>query len=405
LTCWPQARVVATAPTYRQLFDVLKSEVVKWLRKSKLRDLFEVQKEKIFVKGFSETWWLRFVSISARSDPEEQAETLAGYHEDNLLAIIDEASGVPDPVFLPVESFLTRPNNKVILISNPTRAKGYFYDVFKNPKVARLWTRLHWNSEESENVSRAWIDRYKEKYGVGHPVYQVRVKGEFPLAGDNVLIPIDWVRQCVEFRFDGIDPDDPELPLLWGLDVARFGSDNTALIKLGGPYVDYPLTTYHMDNVDVAEWAASYITKDYSRTVGICVDVTGGIGAGVADILRRWFPGKVYDVNVSWKPFHQEYYHKLRDELWWRARTACEQIKWSLPDDMELLDELSMPSYKEQEGKIKVQAKDELRTKHGCSPDRADALNLTRFLETATRIKVKRPAVRRRKRFYSWKVA
>jgi len=64
-----------------------------------------------------------------------------------------------------------------------------------------------------------------------------------------------------------------------------------------------------------------------------------------------------------------------------------------------------MPSYKEQEGKIKVQAKDELRTKHGCSPDRADALNLTRFLETATRVRVKQIPIRRKRRFRSWKVA
>jgi len=406
LCCWPNARVVATAPTYRQLYDILKSEVVKWLKKSLLKDLFEVQKDKIFVKGFSETWWLRFVSISAKASPEEQAETLAGYHEDNLLAIIDEASGVPDPVFLPIESFLTKENNRVIMISNPTRARGYFYDVFKVPTIAKLWHRLHWDSEKSPNVSKQWIERYRKKYGINHPVYQVRVKGEFPVGGDNVLIPLDWVRQCVEYDFDDIDIDDERLPVIWGLDVARFGSDQTVLTKVVGPYVQTPFVTYHMDGVDVAEWAAEHIQEDLRRLVGVAIDVTGGIGAGPADLLRRWFKGKIFDVNFAWKAFHPEFYYLLRDELWWRARDACEKIRWSLPDYPELLDELSLPSFKEQSGRIKIQSKDELRSKGFGSPDHADSLVCTRYLERASavaRVVAARRIRRRKKR--NWKVA
>ena len=406
LCCWPMSRVVATAPTYRQLFDILKSEVVKWLRRSRLRGLFEVQSDRIFMRGFKDTWWMRFVSVSVSSSPEEQAEPLAGSHEDNLLVIVDAASAEPDPVFLPVESFLTKPNNKVILISNPTRAKGYFYDVFNQPKVRRLWHLLHWDSEESPNVSRAWVERYREKYGVGHPVYRVRVKGEFPTGGDNVLIPIDWVRQCVDYNFGEPEEEAARLPVVAGLDVARYGSDQTALVICRGRYVLPPKRTFQLDTVSVAEWTAEHLSQFEPQLVGICVDVTGGLGAGVADQLRRWFSGKVYDVNFAWKAFAQHYYHRLRDELWWRARTACERISWSLPDDQDLLDELSMPTYKELDGKIKVQSKDELRNKGLGSPDTADAACCTRFLERALSLTAFTKQLRRKRRKHRhWRVA
>ena len=124
----PFAKVVCTAPTNRQLTDILLSELSKWLRGSLVADEFDIYRDAIRHKEAPKTWWVRFISPSVRSSKEEQAETLAGLHDEHILVIVDEASGVPDPVYIPLEGILTKPDNKVLLIGNMTRNSGYFYD-------------------------------------------------------------------------------------------------------------------------------------------------------------------------------------------------------------------------------------------------------------------------------------
>ena len=127
------AKVVCTAPTNRQLGDILWSELSKWLRKSKFTDEFVIQKDKMFHKSAPKEWWCRAVSPSVKSSKEEQAETLAGFHGDHLLIVADEASGIPDPVYIPLEGALTQEDNRVLLIGNMTQNAGYFYDSHFHP--------------------------------------------------------------------------------------------------------------------------------------------------------------------------------------------------------------------------------------------------------------------------------
>jgi hypothetical protein len=49
--------------------------------------------------------------------------------------------------------------------------------------------------------------------------------GEFPSADDDTVIPLDLVRGAVE-REVTLTANEP---IVWGLDVARFGGDNSAL--------------------------------------------------------------------------------------------------------------------------------------------------------------------------------
>jgi hypothetical protein len=107
-------KVVCTAPTARQLADILWSELSKWLRKSILADEFVLQKDKMFHKDAPKEWWCRAVSPSVKASKEEQAETLAGFHGDHLLIIADEASGIPDPVYIPLEGAMTQEDNRVL---------------------------------------------------------------------------------------------------------------------------------------------------------------------------------------------------------------------------------------------------------------------------------------------------
>ena len=207
-TCWPYSKTAATAPTARQLSDILWSELAKWIRKSKLADEYVIQKDKIFKKESPKEWWVRAISPSVKASKEEQAETLAGLHGDNLLIVVDEASGVPDPMFVPLEGALTGPNNRVLLIGNMTRGSGYFFDTHFHIEHKKAWFQLHWDSSKSSNVDPGYPKYMADKYGISSNIYRIRVQGDPPLADDTVYIPLHWAEQCIGKEIE-IAEDEP----------------------------------------------------------------------------------------------------------------------------------------------------------------------------------------------------
>jgi len=369
----PHSRGVATAPIFRQLNDVLWGEVAKWIRKSPLRDEFVVEKDLIYVAGHKRTWFFRGATASVKASPEEQAETLAGYHEDHFLVVVDEASGVPDPVFKPLEGILTRPDNKVLLIGNPTKDSGYFYDVFHHDKDR--WFTLTWNSEESPNVDASYIEFYRNKYGVDSDPYRVRVLGEFPRQSADTLISRSKIIECQQYWYQFDKDEIRQEPLVVGLDVARSGPDRTVMTLRYGLWVDEQLYTYEKDTMVMCEWVMDNLAgRDESV---IYVDAVG-LGGPVADRLRQL--GKnVVDVNVGWRSSDPQQWRRLRDELWWQLRERIANRQIALPPSEDLVDELSSVKAKWAGNQLVVADKATMRKELGFSPDLADSLVLTEY--------------------------
>ena len=382
----PFAKIVCTAPTARQLSDILWSEISKWLRKSQLADEFVVQKDKIYMKEHSKEWWIRAVSASVSATKEEQAETLAGFHGDHLLIVVDEASGVPDPVFIPVEGAMTQEDNRILLIGNMTRGSGYFYDTHFHPEISKAWRKFHWNSELSTNVKQGYCEYMATKYGRDSNVYRIRVLGEPPLADDRVFIPLSWAEQCI--GLDIVVAEDE--PLYLGVDVARYGDDKSIILPRQGNKV-FPWEEYHgMNTIDLAG-RVSTVYQD-TGAYGLAVDEIG-IGAGVVDWLaKRNFPG-LFGVNVSAKSSDITKYHRLRDEQWAMVREKCMRGLYSFPDlkkpgevlslGQELANELSQPFYSyNADGGFVVESKKDMKARGVASPNIADALCLTEYFNS-----------------------
>ena len=111
LCCYPYPRIVATAPTKQQLHDVLWSEASKWLSKSPLLSaILKWTKTHIYMIG-NETRW--FAATRTATKPEN----MQGFHEDNMLFIVDEASGVADSIMEAILGTLSGENNKLLLLS------------------------------------------------------------------------------------------------------------------------------------------------------------------------------------------------------------------------------------------------------------------------------------------------
>lgn len=380
LTCYFPAKVPCTAPTGHQLSDVLWSEIAKWHRKMgerfpALADAFERSSEQFYMKAAPEESF-----AVARTSRPERPEALQGFHSEHILFLIDEASGVADNVFEVAEGALSTDGAFVLMAANPTRQSGYFFD--SHHKMRGAWAALHWDGEASPNVSRTYVANMEKKYGRQSPVFKVRVKGDFVDAPDGVIsLELCEAAKRREVALNAA------APVVWGVDVARFGDDSSALAKRKGNHQLEPVKewwgkdTMQLSGLIKAEWDA---TPHNLRPAAINVDVIG-IGAGVVDRLKE-LNLPVVGVNVAESPAVNDkadrQFNRLRDELWWKSREWLEAMDCRLCDDDETVAELTVPTYSVlSNGLIKVEGKDEMKKRGVKSPNRADAWNLT-FAET-----------------------
>lgn len=376
LVCYFPAKVPCTAPTSHQLSDVLWSEIAKWHRAlaerdAQLAELFQWSGEALRLRAAPNECF-----AVARTSRPENPEALQGFHAEHILFLIDEASGVPDKVFEVAEGALSTEGAMVVMASNPTRKQGYFFD--SHHRMRAHWAALHVNGEDCPRVARAYIETMRQKYGAQSPIYRVRVLGEFIDAVDGV-IPLDLCEAAIDRDVMLL----PKSSAVWGLDVARFGDDSTALAKRRGNHqVGIVQERFGIDTMQTVGWVkAEYEAAPPDlRPVSINVDVIG-LGAGVVDRLKE-LGLPVHGVNVAEAaPANvtgDKRFHRLRDELWWRGREWLERRDCRMADDQETIGELTVPTYDMlSTGCIKVESKDELKKRGVKSPNRADAWLLT----------------------------
>ena len=368
ITRYP-SKVACTAPTAHQLEDVLWGEVAKWYRRMPdgLKNLLRLSRDRVEVLTAPQESF-----AVARTARKEQPEAFQGFHSENMLFIIDEASGVEDIIFEVGEGSMSTPGAKTLMTGNPTRTSGYYYDSFHSSR--KLWSTHKVACSDSKMVTKRYVEEMKDKYGSTSNIYRVRVLGEFPSGDEDAVIPLALIEDAVTRQVDQVDGN-----MVWGLDVARFGSDRSSLAK-------------RMENT-LTEPIRFWRGKDLMQLCGIVVDEFNkmkgneipheilidsiGVGAGVVDrLIELGLPAR--GINVAETPSIQTRFNRLRDELWWKTREWFEERNTHIPDQDELIAELAMPRYNyTSAGKLKVESKAEMRKAGMQSPDLADALCLT----------------------------
>tara|TARA_R110000751_G_scaffold207359_1_gene311226 strand:+ start:374 stop:1774 length:1401 start_codon:yes stop_codon:yes gene_type:complete len=362
------SRIACTANTSSQLSDILWAEVAKWHRcmPDGLKELIEVTSAKVELTGQDSF-------AVARTARRETPEALQGFHSPNMLFLVDEASGVDNIIFEVGEGAMSTEGAKTVMTGNPTRTSGYFYEAFNKMKDSFYTMKVA--SQDSSQVGSKFIEDMKTKYGEDSNIYRVRVLGEWPEADDDVVIPLHLLQSAAER--DQVPAD--TTPVVWGLDVARFGTDKSALCKRKGNVVTEPIKSWR--NKDLMEICGiilnEYETTTWSdRPVEILIDSIG-LGAGVVDRLTE-LDLPVRGINVAESASMGERYGRLRDELWFLGKEWFENRDCTIPDQEELIDDLSKPRFTFlSNGKLKVEGKDEMKRRGMNSPDLADAFCLT----------------------------
>jgi phage terminase large subunit len=360
-------KVGCTAPSGSQMFDALWAEIAKWhsLMPEPLKAKFEWQTERFLwveepMSGFA----------VARTARKESPEALAGLHSENMLFVIDEASGVDELIFETARGAMSTLGAKTIMTGNPTRLAGYFYDAFH--KNRKYWATMKVSAYDSSRCNLEEIEQWKEEYGEDSNFFRVRALGEFPLAEDDVIIPLYMVEAAVNRDVEQVPSEE-----IWGLDVSRSGQDLCALAKRRGNIMHEPIMTWRSDDamVSVGKVMQEYQDAPVKPTM-ICVDSIG-LGAPVADRLReQGLP--IFCVNVSESHSSNDRYLRKRDEMWERARKWFFDRDCKIADDDAFVGEISLIKWKPtSNGKMKVITKDEMKKDLHKSPDRSEAFCFT----------------------------
>jgi phage terminase large subunit len=365
------AKVGCTSPSSSQLFDALWSEIAKWHGRMPpgIRDRLEWKTERVELKDNPNVCFA--VAKTAR---RETPEALAGLHSENMLFLIDEAAGVDDIIFETARGAMSTLGAKTVMTGNPTRLSGYFYDAFHK-------NRAHWKTmkvacTESSRTNHKEIEQWKEEYGEDSNFFRVRALGEFPTAEDDVIIPLYMVEAAVVRDVVQIDSEE-----IWGLDIARSGSDKCALAKRRGNVMPEKVKTWRTDDLMVSVGKVKMEYDDVLKKPElICVD-SNGLGAGVADRLSEMgLP--VMCINVSESHSSNDRYLRVRDEMWERARAWFFQRDCKIAKDETFVGQISLVKWRPtSNGKMKVVTKDEMKLPPprgiGKSPDESEAFVFT----------------------------
>ncbi|MDG2071742.1 MAG: hypothetical protein P8J55_08495, partial [Pseudomonadales bacterium] len=80
---------------------------------------------------------------------------------------------------------------------------------------------------DSPRVSDEYVREMSIRYGDQSNAYRVRVLGEFPVTDDDTIIGLELCQSAMDREVEVLEDE----PIVWGLDVARFGSASSVLCK------------------------------------------------------------------------------------------------------------------------------------------------------------------------------
>lgn len=367
-------RGVVTANTETQLKTKTWAELAKWHRLFIGRDLFKLEATSLFSvdPDHSKTWRVDMVPWSERNP-----EAFAGLHNQGrrVFVIFDEASAIHDLIWETAEGFLSDQDTERfwLVFGNPTRATGRFRTAFSDD------SRWHTTQVDARFVSftnKKQYDEWATAYGDDSDWFRVRVKGVFPRVGSMEFIS-SWA--VAEARTRDVWPEKFE-PLCIGVDVARFGDDETVLVVRKGRDAR-SVPAIRLRGLDTMAVAARVVELTHSlRADAVFID-GGGVGGGVVDRCRQ-LRLNVYDIQFGGKAdrgdLHSqgEAYANKRAEMWGALRAWLST--GGIEDDQSLADQLVGPSYGfNARDEIQLERKEDMKKRGLASPDWADALALT----------------------------
>jgi hypothetical protein len=389
MDCWTDARVVVTANTEQQLLTKTSPEVAKWHRLAITRGWFRIQTMKISATraGHADSWRLDFATWS-----EHNTEAFAGLHNLGriILIVYDEGSNIADKVWEVTEGALTDEKTVIIWIAfgNPTRNSGRFRECFA--RYRHLWITRQIDSRDVEGTNKAYLQSIVDTYGEDSDIAKVRVLGQFPSASSLQFIASAAVEaaraRAGQDKSGSVLPSDP---VVFGVDHARFGDDQSVLaIRQGRDAASRPWKRWRgATSMEIAGDVHAEMIR--WKPDAVFIDAGGPNAGGVIDALRALNPDHdaIFEVHfgipfgrrgrqANWTGDARVHVANKRAEMW------CNMKAWLgrgiLPDEQQIQDDLTGVEYGyDADMCIMLEKKAHMKARGLASPDNGDALALT----------------------------
>jgi hypothetical protein len=250
---------------------------------------------------------------------------------------------------------------------------------------------FHSTTKDNPFIVADYYERLTRQLGTGTGIARQELAGEFLPESDDIwqCIPTAWVIAAQE-RWKQGKPADAKLTCI-GVDPAHGGEDLTVIARRYGSYFA-PLIEVPGSQTPDGQSVATLVIQNHEDDGQVNIDAIG-YGASAFDILKeqRWLTVKA--VNNS----EQRIIKNLRDKTrrfkfknvraasYWKFREALDPIHGdhiALPDDPQILADLTAARYKVTEGGIQLEAKEDIKERLSRSPDRADAIVLAYWKPT-----------------------
>jgi hypothetical protein len=300
---------ITTAPTQRQVKELLWGEVRKAIATAKLPgskgQLFVTVNEEARAYGFTAADW--------------NSNAFQGIHAERLLVILDEACGISPDIWDGAISCITGSQNRFLALGNPISPDTPFESAiaasknsirlpaWRHPNVTdayenhldgihRLKSELSdpetWGTFEKQNpnyipgaISIFWIETVARPKGERSSFWESRVEARFPTDAENSIIPRSWL-QAARVRYDNNPEQISAQKCRHGLDVGD-GGDPHALASWRGNCLffarDYPCQGDREDVTRIAGIATNHLKK-YPGVINVD---NVGVGAGTLACLKE----------------------------------------------------------------------------------------------------------------------
>ena len=378
------ATVVTTAPSNVQVEEIIWREINSAHSNSKIPLGGEPTKTSLDMQ----TWCKRkgikgidkwsAIGFATKPDQAEQHATrFQGFHNHNVLVIMDEAAGIHKKIWEAVDKLLTTSTQKLLVIGNPTMSKGDFVDCFKDSRYNKITVSVY----DSPNYKigegtipglsgKAFVERTIAKYGKDSNLYKAMVTGEIPDEDVDSLIPVSWIEKAegrvVEFPFKH-----EKRYVVW--DVAD-GGDDRNVIKAWE-------NTTEVDSMEIrgkkVEEVEPYVWRMLRKVDGNCIVVDGdGIGRVAVGLLSQSRSREVRIIafeGSSVEVSDKNTFQNRRHEAHWKMRDMFEKNMLSIsciPEQREELAAIKLVDHTK--GYIAVERKKDLKERIGRSPDYSD---------------------------------
>lgn len=384
----PNSTVITTAPTQRQVEQILWKEI----RHAHANAVEDLAGNPLTKKLELEDDWIAF----GFSAGDYTVDKFQGFHASSgyILVIVEEASGVGANTFEGIEGVLSSEHAHLLMIGNPVRQSGNFADEIRDSETHTITISAFdtpnfttFGITEADIASGAWKKKLKGKtlpfpslvtpkwvadkyrrWGPTNPLYRSRVLGELPTDDEWSLIPVAMIQDAQQRDLEALG--DP----IFGLDIARLGPDETACYENRGPVVRN-VFTMHKAKTMVTAGRTSDAIKEHEAT--LCNVDSVGLGAGVFDRLEV-LGHKVQEVNFGASAIGDEAHRfaNLKAQLYWNMRTKLEDgdQDWD-PEDEDLAAQAAAVQWTvDEQGRIAIESKERARQRGEDSPDRFEAV-------------------------------